>query len=176
MLPLPPTPPQTPLPSPASLSSRCRPPPQRQLPIETRPHTLYHGEAAGWGPKVKPGHCETMRPPVRRVPLYLKPNIRALQLNRIRPRGLTRMALCVTSVRCNTQGATVGIEEDIKRVAVTPEVSPAVCPARFGRFHPPVSPGVCSCPLSPLSRSPARNTSVINSSVDEGVDGGIFER
>ena len=47
-------------------------------PASHRDAAPYHGEAAGWGPKVKPGHCETMRPPVRREPLYLKPNIHDL--------------------------------------------------------------------------------------------------
>eukprot|EP00966_Prymnesium_polylepis_P239651 5542331-Prymnesium_polylepis.1 len=42
------------VPTPASLSSRRRPPPQGQLPIGTP--APYHGEAAGWGAKVKPGH------------------------------------------------------------------------------------------------------------------------
>eukprot|EP00966_Prymnesium_polylepis_P120055 2774412-Prymnesium_polylepis.1 len=48
-------------PSPASLSSRCRPP----TPTPAS-HRDFHGEVAGWGAKVKSGHCvrvhvETMR-------------------------------------------------------------------------------------------------------------------
>ena len=80
---------------------RC---PEGPLPPRGAPSLCFLGGGSGLGGhKVKPGHCETMRPPVRRVPLHLKPNIRKKNTRGSETEG--REALAGSPCRLEGEGA-----------------------------------------------------------------------